>query len=193
MTRRTHSSIDTLPADLRETITQMVVDGFWPEDFPWADTPEADTVRRGKPRYQDIVYYCVEKGHPVSLSAFGRWAKSLQVFERMRTATGLAKQVLADVTAENATATQKAAAEMIAAQALDMAVAEDLSPKELALVSRAIKDTAGAAITADKYSRQQLAEKTAAAADKVEAIVKKKNIDPETLKMIREQIYGITQ
>jgi hypothetical protein len=171
----------------------MVVDGLWPNDFPWADTPEADTVRGGKPRYQDIVHYCAQNGHPVSLSALGRWAKSLLVFERMRTATGLAKQILVDITAENATATQKAAAEMIAAQALDMAVAQDLSAKELSLISRAIKDTAAAAITTDKYIRQQLAEKTAAAADKVEAIAKKKNIDPETLRIIREQIYGITQ
>jgi hypothetical protein len=48
----------------------MITGGVWSDD--WGPLPE------GKPRYEDIVKYCKDKGHTVSLSAIGRYAKSLQ-------------------------------------------------------------------------------------------------------------------
>ena len=36
-------------------------------------------------------------------------------------------------------------------------------------------------------------QKAAEAADKITDIAKKRNIDPETIRMIREQVYGIVK
>jgi hypothetical protein len=194
MTRRTHSTIDQLTADLREVITRMVVDAEWPKDFPWekSDVP-AEQYGKAKPRYVDIALYCMFKSSPVSLSALGRWAKGLQAFERMRTAAGLAKQIMADVKDEHASAAQKAAAEIITAQIIDLASREDLKPKDISMISGAVRDCNQVAMQADKYQREQMKAKTADAVKNVTEIAKKKNIDPETLRIIREEIYGITK
>ena len=194
MTRRTHSTIDTLPAELRETITRMVVDADWPKDFPWekSDIPP-EQYGKAKPRYLDMVLYCVFRENPVSLSSLGRWAKGLQAFERMRTAAGLAKQIMSDVKDENASAAQKAAAEIITAQIIDLAAREDLKPKDIAMIAGAVRDCAGVAMKADQYIREQTKVKTEAAVKNINEIAKKKNIDPETLKIIREEIYGIVK
>jgi hypothetical protein len=191
MSRRVHSTIDQLTPDLRETLTRMVVDADWPEDFPFEDMPDGDKLKNAKPRYVDMVLYCLRKGSPVSLSALGRWAKGLQVFERMRTAAGLAKQIMADIKDENASASHKAAAEIITAQIIDMAASDDLKPKDLSMIAQAVKANAETVMRADRYEREQIKAKAAEAEKVITDIAKKKNIDPETLKAIQEQIYGI--
>jgi hypothetical protein len=191
MTRRTHSTIDQLPADLRETITRMVVDSQWPDDYTPAD--DADAANNGKPRYVDIVAYCLDKGWPVSLSSLGRWAKGLQAFERMRTAAGLAKQIMADVKDENASESHKAAAEIITAQIIDLAAKEDLSPKDIAMIASAVRANAETVMRADRYQRDRVADKAKQADAAIQTIAAKKKIDPETLKAIQEQIYGIVK
>jgi hypothetical protein len=194
MTRRTHSTIDTLPAELRDVITRMVVDADWPKDFPWekSDIP-SELYGKSKPRYLDIVLYCLFKGSPVSPSSLGRWAKGLQAFERMRTAAGLAKQIMADVKDENASAAQKAAAEIITAQIIDLASREDLKPKDISMISGAVRDCNQVAMQADKYQREQIKAKAEATVKTVTEMAKKKQIDPAVLQNIVEQIYGIVK
>lgn len=182
MAKRTHSSMDALPAGLRETITRMVTDGWWPEDL--------GDGREGKPTYDDIVEYIVLSGYSISRSAVGRWAKQLTALERMRTAAGIARTVMQDYEA-NATETQKAAAEMMTARIIELTADETLKPKDISMISGAIRDCMTVSLKADQYIRQQIKEKIAAADKAVTAIARKKQIDPETLKMIREQIYGI--
>jgi len=182
--RRTHSTIDSLPADIRAVITAMVVDAVWPEGCNPVDSG-------GKPTYEDIVLYLASKELSVSRSAIGRWAKGLRVFERMRTAAGLAKQIMADVRDEDASAAQKAAAEIITAQIIDMASSEDLKPKDISMIAGAVRDCSNVAMAADKYRRQQIKSKAEAADKTITEIAKKKKLDPETLKIIREQVYGI--
>jgi hypothetical protein len=157
MSRRTHCTIDQLDAELRDTITRMVVDSEWPKDFPWEKSDiDPEFYTKTKPRYLDIVLYCVTKGQPVSLSAMGRWAKGLQAFERMRTAAGLAKQIMADVKDENTTASKKAAAEILTAHVIDLASREDLKPKDIAMIAGAVRDCNQVAMQADKYERDQI-------------------------------------
>ena len=187
MTRRVHTSIDLLPTDLRSTLTAMVVDAQWPEDWP------ADTLgeTQGKPIYLDLVHYAAHKGHTLSLSAVGRWAKTLLVFEKFKTTGAIAREICKGMSDEKASATQKAAAEIITAQVIDLASGEDLTSKQIREVATAIRDCTSVAMQADQYIRKQLAEKAKTADVAIAAIVKKKRIDPETLKLIREQIYGI--
>jgi len=180
--RRTHSSIDSLPAALRDTITRMVTEGLWPADVHISSD--------GKPTYQDIVDYCRAHGEDISHSAVGRWAKSLLAFERMRSAAGIARKVMGDI-ADNATETQKAAAEIMTAQIIELIADNDLKPKDISMISGAIRDCTQVALKADQYIRTQVKERAAAADKAVTEIAKKKQIDPDTLKMIREQIFGI--
>jgi hypothetical protein len=183
--RRTHSVLDQLPAALRVTITSMVTDDQWPADFKGQRYD-------GRPRYEDVVAYCRQFGFEVSKSAVGRWAKRLRMLSKMKTAGMIARDVMSDLTAEKASATQKAAAEMITAHIIEFAAENaDLSSRQIKEVAQAVRECTAVSINADKYIHDQLNAKAQKAEQEISKIAKKKKIDPETLKAIREQIYGI--
>lgn len=185
MVRRIHSSLDKLPDTLHQAITAMVVDGLWPEDYP------APPDYKGRPRYEDIVTYCGICGFNVSPSSVGRWAKQLLTLELLRTRAELVRGVMKDVTAERASETQKAAAEMITARVLDLVCTDELSAKQAKDVASAVRDCANVSIKADSYIRDQLKVKAEKADKAIVTLGKKKKIDPEVLKQIREEVYGI--
>ena len=184
MKRRTHSSLDKLPAALRDTITRMIIDNEWPVDFP--------KTYDGTPRLEDIVEYCKHRGQWVSKSAVGRYSMGLKTIEKMRTLGLIARKTMENLTPEDAPRTQKAAAQMATALILEfMTSRDDYTSKQIKEVSQAIRDTTQVTINADKYIREQIATKVKAAEKNITDIAKKKKIDPETLRIIREQIYGI--
>jgi hypothetical protein len=113
-------------------------------------------------------------------------------FERMRTAAGIARQVMKDVASANVGETQKAAAEIITAQIIEIASSEDLTAQDTKSIANAIRNCTAVAMKANDYVLDQIKHRAEAAVKSVEKTLKKKQIDPETLKMIREQIYGIT-
>lgn len=167
----------------------MVVDNEWPADFS-GKPPGGE--REGNPRYEDCVAYCVTQGYSVSKSSIGRFANRMKLLARMRQAGVIVRDVMKDLTREKASETQKAVAEMITAQAIDfISSQEKMTAKEIMDISRAIRDNTAVSISADKYTRSQAAERVKAADTKITTIGKKKNIDPEVLKQIREEIYGI--
>lgn len=181
--RRTHSVIDRLPEDLRDVLMRMTVDNVWPDDW----LGKAD----GKPTYDDLVLYCSTQGYAVSRSAVGRWAKRMQVYERMKTAGAIARDVMKDLSDENATRTQKAAAEIITAQIIEIASADDMSAKDIKNIATAVRDCTAVSMKADTYIRDRAKAKAEAAVKEITKFVKKKKIDPEVLKLIREQVFGI--
>lgn len=186
MNRRTHSSIDDLPRALREVLVRMIVDNIWPGDMLGKDD-DYD----GKPRYEDCVAYCVEKGHSVSPSAMGRFGIQMRTHAMMKNAGLIASETMADLTDEDSPRIVKAAAKMMTALALQFMVDhQNLSSKELKEVSQAIRDCATVAIKAQQQLTDTIKEKAKQADKKITGLAKKK-IDPETLKQIREQIYGI--
>lgn len=181
--RRTHSSIDSLPADVRETLTAMVVDGDWPSDWPAAHD--------GKPTYDDLVDYAAHCGSSVSRSAVGRWAKGLLAFELLRSRAEIVRSVMDDDgDPETAAKNQTAAAQMITARVLEATCDGGLTGKQARELASAIRDCQTILIRDDSF-RQTVRTRAKAADAAVTEIVKKKQIDPETLKLIREQIYGI--
>jgi len=184
MTRRIHSSIEKLPAALRDALMLMVVDNDWPDDWKGE--------KKGYPTYDHIVAYLSSKGHTISRSAVGRYGARMRLLARLKQAGLVVRDVMKDLTAEKASQTQKAVAEMITAQTIDFLSSQDgFSGKDIANVAKAIRDCTQVSINADKYIRQQLAEKAEKAGEKVAELGKKKRLDPQTLKIIREQIYGI--
>lgn len=194
MARRTHSTIDTLTADLRETITRMVVDADWPKDFPWEKSSiEPDQYGKAKPRYEDIVLYCWHCGQTVSRSAVGRWAKELQTYERMRLATGIAKRALAGVTRENASETQRAAAEMLSAHVIDLASRDDLDPKTVLLLSASIENLGKLVMKSDQYIREQLKAKVTEASSEIKQKLDAAGVAKIVQKQIDEVLLGIVK
>ena len=164
----------------------MLVDNEWPDD-----SGEAAAVT-GTPRYEDVVSYCKFKGFVVSESAVGRFGMRMRTLSRMKQAGVITREIMADLTNEKASQTQKACAEMITAVAIEFVAGhEDLNSKQISDVAKAMKDCTAIAINADKYIRDQITKKAESATKAIDAIGVKKKLDPETLRMIREQVYGI--
>ena len=92
--RRTHSTIDKLPADLRDTITRMLVDNEWPVDHKH--------IKNGNPRYEDVVDYCRQHGHSISASAVGRFGMRMRTISRMKQAGVITRQIMSDLNDEKA-------------------------------------------------------------------------------------------
>jgi len=181
--RRTHSTIDTLPADLRSTITAMVTDNAWPADWPHEST--------GHPTYDDIVTYCQLHGQTISRSAVGRWAANLRTMTRYRQYGELAKRVMADMDGD-ASVAQKAAAEMLTSVLIEyLANRDSFDPRDMKHMGDAISACNRIAIQADKHHAAAVAAKAQKADKAIKGIAKRKNLDPETLAYIRQQVYGI--
>jgi len=184
MARRTHSTIDTLPASLKSAVNRMLIDDEFPDDWTGEEMH--------RPTYDDVVEYLKSKGTRISRSAVGRYGMRMRTLARMKRAGAITREIMADLTNEKASQTQKAVAEMITAVAIEFVSGrEDFDAEDIRDVAKAMKDCTAIAISSDKYVRTQLEEKTKEADKNVTEIAKKKNIDPETLRMIREQIYGI--
>jgi len=188
MTRRTHSSIDKLPGDLRDALMRMIVDGCWPADMKPTDDYD------GKPRYEDMVAYCTLHGCVVSSSSIGRWAARLRTITRMRQAGIITRDVMKDLTDEKASATQKAVAEMITAVTVEfISKQDDYSAKEICDVAKAMKDCTAIAINSDKYTREQYAKKIAVAAANTEAKLSKAGVDRKLIQEIIDEHLGVVR
>ena len=186
MTRRTHSSIDKLPRDLRETLVAMLVDGFWPGDMLARDDYD------GKPRYEDCVAYCSQKGSSISLSAMGRFGLQMRTQAMMKTAGLIARETMAGLADEDCPQTIKAAAEMMTALNLQFMVEHtNFTSKQLKEVSQAIRDCAGVAIKAQQYLGSQVKEKAKNADKQITQLAANKQISKEALMQIRKYVYGI--
>jgi len=182
--RRTHSSLDNLPKSLQKALEDMLVDNTWPDDYPHKKT--------GKPKYSDLEKYCMHKGYSVSKSAIGRFGVRMRTLAKMKEAGLIVRSVMEGLDSENASQTQKAVAELLTARMIELAAADKkMTAKQLREMSQAVRDCAGVSIKADQYRQQQLKQKAETAAKNIESIIDKKQISPETLKIIREQIYGI--
>lgn len=184
--RRSHSSIDRLPAALRGALTRMVVDAEWPADF--GDHPA------GKPRYEDVVAYCYQQGHPISASAVGRWAQPLVAMARMKQKGLIVSNVMQALADQNASETQKAAAELMTARCIDLIITDDqLTPKQIADISKAFKDCAYVSISSDKYVREQIVKKAEAAAKNTKKKLTAAGVNRKLIQSIIDEHLGVTK
>ena len=192
--RRAHSSIDKLPADLREALVCMIVDNAWPVDFPRAKAlgfGGDDKEPEGNPRYADMVTYCKHKGHAISESAVGRFAVRMRVLAKMKQAGVVVRDEMKDLTAENASATQKAVAEIITAQLIEAASRDNLSPKMLKDLATAVRDCTAVSISADKYVREQIAKKVDTAAENMKKRIGKAGGKRKAIQKIIDEELGV--
>lgn len=189
--------MDRLPKELKAVVDAMLIDDQWPSDFPASARfgfNASSTEPQGMPRYEDVVAYCATRGFRLSLSAVGRYGVRVRTLARMRRAGQIARDVMADLTAENASATQKAAAEMITAQVIDLVSRDEtLDAKELKHIGQAVRDCAQVAIKADTYIRQQLSARVQTLADGTAKKLAASGIDRAKIQEIIDDILGVTQ
>ena len=191
--RRTHSSIDRLPAKLRDALTRMIVDNEWPDDFDFNIGPVYPgwEGQKGNPRYLDLVEYCRQQGHKISPSAIGRFGMRMRTLARMKNAGIIVRDVMKDLTAEKASATQKAVAEIITAQVIEFASEANMSAKEIQNVARAVRDCTAVSINADKYIREQIGKKLAASAKSTKAKLTKAGVNRKLIQEIVDEHLGV--
>ena len=186
MTRRSHSTIDKLPAALRDALTAMLVDDLWPDDFVGE--------RQGKPRYEDLAVYCKQRGFAVSESAVGRFGMRMRMLARIKNAGVIVRDVMKDLTAEKASETQKAVAEMITAQTIEfISSQQDMSAKQIKEVSQAMRDCTQVSINADKYIREQVANKVKKASESTKKKLTKAGVDRKLIQEIIDEHLGVVK
>lgn len=185
--RRTHSSIDNLPATLQKALELMLVDNTWPVDFP-------SGKKSGKPKYSDLEKYCMHKGYPVSKSAIGRFGVRMRILATMKESGKLISSVMGGLDSENAGQTQKAVAELITANAIELvADGKKRTSKQLSELARMARDCADVSRKADQYRQQQLKEKTTKIADATGKKLQAAGINRAKVQEIVDDILGITK
>lgn len=168
----------------------------WPDDFPAnaAFGFKGETSEQtGNPRYEDLVTYCKQKGYTVSLSAIGRFGMRMRTLVRMKNAGVIVRDVMKDLTAEKASATQKAVAEIITAQVIEFASEHDLTAKEIQNIARAVKDCTHVSISADKYIREQISTKIATATKSTKAKLTKAGVNRKLIQEIIDEHLGVVK
>jgi uncharacterized protein DUF3486 len=188
--RRTHSSIDLLPRDLLDAITRMLIDHIWPKDFPSL----MDAIYTGKPRYKDIVRYCVHKGCDVSESAVGRWAKGMLTLAFMKDMSLIARNTMKDVTDVSVSQTQKAAAEIITAHIIDLSTSDEkMTAKKARDLATAVKDCVMVTIKSNDYDRAERIKKAEKVAESTRTKLKKEGVNRKVIQEIIDEHLGVTK
>ena len=184
--RRTHSSLDNLPAALQKALEAMLIDNQWPDDYPHK--------KIGKPKYIDLEKYCMHKGYPVSKSAIGRFGVRMRTLAKMKEAGLIVRSVMEGLDAENASQTQKAVAELLTARMIELAAADKkMTAKQLREMSQAVRDCAGVSIKADQYRQQQLQKNAQAAAKNTKEKLTKAGVDRKLIQEIIDEHLGVVK
>lgn len=156
-------------------------------------------IREGRATIEELVDLVNAKGGQISKSAMGRYRQGAEAqMARYREAQEVAKVWIGKLEADPNGDIGRLLPEMLRMvafqQLADIDEDAEISAKELALLARAIKDAAGATKTSVEVER--LRRQIKEAAEKVEAVENevrsgKRVLDADTLKRIREEIYGI--
>lgn len=142
--------------------------------------------------YQSVVDFLTEKGIHVSHSSVGRYGKDfLSRLERLQVVKDQARAIVDESSGRPATEMAEAANQlgiqliMETLMEVDSLAGEKISEvlKALALLERSG--------TGREKLKLEYRQRTQKAADAVEDTLQKESLPPETLKKIKEQIYGI--
>ena len=184
--RRTHSSLDNLPAALQKAIEAMLVDNIWPPDYPHK--------KSGKPKYRDLENYCLYKNYTVSKSAIGRFGVRMRTLAKMKEAGLIVRSVMEGLDAENASQTQKAVAELLTARMIELAAADKkMTAKQLKEMSQAVRDCASVSIKADQYRQQQLTQKAQQFTKNTKEKLTKAGVDRKLIQEIIDEHLGVVK
>jgi hypothetical protein len=174
MTKRSHSKVAKLPEEIRAAVDRKIMEGV---------------------EYQEIADYINSMGTPVSRSSVNRYGqKFMAKMERLRLAREQAKIVvegakdgpaLETVEAANQMAVQIILERLIEMDDIKEAKSTDVL-KALALLERSATNRERLKLEAKRKADEAIKNIESA------ATAGRRNLDPDTLAFIKEQIYGIT-
>ncbi len=180
MSRRSHSTVDKLPAELRSTLMRMLVDGYWPDEF--------GDGRDGKPTYDDCVDYIAMQGFSISRTALNRWGQKLNALELLGTKAEIVRNVLAEGEgsgdfAEN----QRVTANLLNARIMEATLSGKLTSKQARELAAAAKDCMKILIDNDQY-RQKIKTHVKEASEQIEKEISDADIRKQVQKIIDERL-----
>jgi hypothetical protein len=117
----------------------------------------------------------------------------MRTLARMKNAGVIVRDVMKDLTAEKASATQKAVAEIITAQVIEFASESNLTAKEIQNIARAVKDCTSVSINADKYIREQIGKRLEASAKSTKDKLKKAGVNRKLIQEIIDEHLGVVK
>ena len=163
----------------------MIVDNIWPDDFVGS--------KSGKPRYKDVSEYARQRGFSFISEDVGfKYAKRLRVYTRMKESARQVSNAMKAKSGVKSIETQMAAAELLTCMIIVYSTeVENLTPEELKDLTTAVRKCNWVVIQADKHAKKQMLEGLKKAKKNIEGMAKKKQLDPETLRVIRRDVFGI--
>lgn len=171
---RSHSKVQQLPDELREAVDRHIMHGK---------------------TYQQIAQYLNKMGQDISISSVGRYGQRfMSKMEMLRLAREQAKIVVEsakdDPALEMVEAANQMAVQVILERLLDMQDIKDAKSTDVLKALSLLERSA----TARERLKIDAKQKADAAIKNIEgaAMNGNRNLDPDTLAFIKEQIYGIT-
>ena len=172
--RRRHPKLLQLPPELLRQVDHMVT----------TTGPERGT-------YEQISAWLEQQGHPTSVSAIGRYARWLAAFERVKLVAQQAQIIIDKAQSEGSLAIEEATAKVATVVVMEV-LQESMKGDQIDVnrIGKLIGDFAK--LQASSVLRERFKSDLKKKAEKaVENIAKKRSLDPETMRVIREEIYGI--
>jgi len=164
---RQHSRIsDELPAEIRAEVNRLLIE------------PGVT--------YDDIEKYLTEKGYDISRSAIGRYGKGfLAVYQKLRIIEDKSKALVSEV--GEGLVLEEAASKMFVQKIIELQLEDKIDPTE---IPRILSDFAK--LQASSIMRERLKDDFKKKVEKVtEKVSQNKKLDPETIRIIKEEIYGL--
>ncbi len=167
---RKHSRLtDDLPEDIRKEVDTLLV--------------------QGSATYDEIKDYLDKKGYDISRSAIGRYGKDfMAMYQRLRIIEDKARTLVSE--AGDGMVLEEAVAKTFSQMLLELLHAGKLDLKKAPKIIGEFARLQTSSALRERM-KSEYAKKTEKAANKVEATLKKKSLDPETIRVIKEEIYGI--
>lgn len=170
--RRRHSKITTeLPPEVVEAVNALLVQGK---------------------TYQEITNYLTGMGHAVSKSSVGRYGKDFMArLERLRIVKDQARAIVEESGDRPATEIHQAANELAVQLIMETLMqVPDLEGEKISEILKALAQLERSAVSRENL-KLDYQKRVNQAVSKIEETAKATGLDPETLKIIKEQVYGI--
>lgn len=177
------AAIELLPEEARKKVNQLLIDS----NFAGYDQL-ADQI--------NLLLQDYDLELQISRSAIHRYGKDFQQrCEALRIATEQAKAIVEatpDDAGDMAEALQRLTQERLFSILVELE--GDVTPRDLSAIARSVADINRTSVTTKKYAaevRDKLEAKFKALEAESGSGVSKRTIDPETLRIIRQEVYGL--
>jgi len=167
---RKHSRLtDDLPEDIRKEVDLLLV--------------------QGSATYQEIKDFLKEKGFDISHSSIGRYGKDfMAMYQRLRIIEDKARTLVSE--AGDGMILEEAVSKTFSQMLLELLHTDKLDLKKAPKIIGEFARLQTSTVLRERV-KNEYAKKAQKAADNIETKLKKKSLDPETLKIIKKEIYGI--